>query len=99
MKSEIKVEINNSELILNFFDKCYKDGRIQNESNSILIKKSDDKDLFDLLKDSDGIIARLTNKDVIDGFCRFLVEKNSKGVKLYSMSINCISDQDRFIFF
>ena len=44
MKSEIKVEINNSELILNFFDKCYKDGRIQNESNSIVIKKSDDEE-------------------------------------------------------
>lgn len=99
MKSEIKLELNNRELLSDFLKKSYDVDVIKGNNNSLLIKKSDDKDFYNTLKESDGIVVRVTNKDVIDGFCRFIVEKNSKGIKLYPMSIYCILDDDKWIFF
>ncbi len=99
MKSEIKVEINNKELISDFFKKSYKNGKIHGSDNLLLLKKSDDKDLFNILKDSNKIIVRVTNKDVIDGFCRFVVEKNAKGINFYPISINYLIDHNRWIFY
>jgi hypothetical protein len=99
MKSEIKAELNNNDLLLDFFKKSYKGGKIQGSENSLVVKKSDDKELFNTLKDSDKIIVRITNKDLIDGFCRFIIEKNSRGIKLYPMSIHYIVDHNKWIFF
>lgn len=99
MKSEIKAEINNKDLLSDFLKKSYKDGRIQGPNNSLIIKKSDDKELFNTLKDSNRIVVRITNKDIIDGFCKFIIEKSTKGIKLYPISINYIMDHNRWIFF
>lgn len=99
MKSEIKVELNNRDLLTEFLKRSYKNGKIQGNENLLIVRKSDDKELFNTLKDSDRIVVRITNKDIIDGFCRFIIEKDTKGINLYPISIHYTMDHDRWVFF
>lgn len=97
MKSEIKIEFEDSKDIIEFFEKSYKDGKIKSGCKSLTIKSNNDS--FNSVKSINNGIIRLTNKDVIDGFCRFIISSDGNKIDLFPISINYIIIDNRWVFF
>lgn len=97
MKSEIKIEFEDSKTIIGFFEKSYKDGKIRSGCESLVIESNIDS--FNSLKAINNGIIRLTNRDVIDGFCRFIISSNGNSIELLPISINYIIVDNRWLFF
>lgn len=97
MKSEIKIEFEDSKTIIGFFERSYKDGKIRSGCESLAVDSSTDS--FNSLKTIDNGIIRLTNRDVIDGFCRFIISSDGNKIELVPISINYIIIDNRWLFF
>lgn len=97
MKSEIKIEFEDSKTIIKFFERSYKDGKIRSGCEPLVVDSS--TDLFNSLKTIDNGIIRLTNRDVIDGFCRFIISSDGNKIELIPISINYIIIDNRWSFF
>lgn len=97
MKSEIKIEFENSKRLLQFFTDSYDGGKIKNSQNRLEIEPDDA--IYHSIKTINNGVLRLTNKDVIDGFCRFIISSTDEKIELIPISINYILIDRRWIFF
>jgi hypothetical protein len=97
MKSEVKIEIENTKLLENLFKDSYENGTILDNTKSIVLDKSDD--LYKFFEESHNIIIRVTNKDLIDGFCRFILDLRDDRLVMRPVSINYIEEGEKWIFF
>lgn len=102
IKHEIKVEFSNSELLKNFIQKTYFDeglkGKILNKNCYIKLDESVDDIAYITFKGLNGATAKLTN-EIIDGTMRFIVDETHGEIRLYPISIYCIPEENKYIFY
>jgi hypothetical protein len=97
MKSEIKIEFEDSERLSKFFETSYKNSTIKSRCSPLKIDEVDS--IHKALKSINGGVIRIVNKDVIDGFCRFIISVNGSDMELIPISIHGILIDKRWNFF
>lgn len=103
IKHEIKVEFSNSEALKTIIKKAYFDegqmGKILGKNHFITVDESIDDVAYTIFKGLNSTTAKITNEEVIDGTMRFMIDENSGEIRLYPISIYCIQEEERYIFY
>ena len=103
IKHEIKVEFSNSEALKNIIQKAYFEegqmGKIMGKENYITVNESTDDVAYSIFKGLNSATAKITNEEVIDGTMRFMIDETSGEIRLYPISIYCIQEEERYIFY
>lgn len=101
IKHEIKMEFSNSETIQKVIQKAYFNdgqmGKIKDKTHYLPINEKDD--ICSLLKGLNGSTIKIINEDIIDGNMRFMIDESHGDIRLYPISIYCIKDNDKYIFY
>jgi len=102
IKHEIKVEFSNTEILKNLINKAYFEegylGKIMGKENYIKVDESVDDIAYTIFKGLNGITAKITN-EIVDGAMRFMVDETQGELRLYPISIYCIQEEERYIFY
>ncbi len=102
IRHEIKVEYSNSEVLKKLIEKAYFEegqmGKILSKENYITIDESDDV-THTIFKGLNSVTTKITNEEVIDGTMRFMVDETQGEVRLYPISIYCIKEEGRYLFY
>lgn len=102
IKNEIKVDFSKTEELETLIQKAYfKDGlngKIAGKNHFIKIPKSDDVN-FTIFKDLNNVTAKIHNNDIIDGSMRFVIDETHGDLRLYPISIYCIKENGKYIFY
>jgi len=100
-KHEIKVEFSDNTALENLIEKAYFEegqlGKILGKNNFLQIEESDVVN-YVIFKDLDGATIKITN-EMIDGCIRFMIEEIDGNIKLYPISIYCIKEEGKYIFY
>jgi len=100
MKHEIKIELDNSDLIEELITKTYfannSKGKITNNDMFINVY---DNDIVNhtICKGLHNTTIKVVNEK-IDGFMRFIIDESNNDIRLYPTSIYCIKE-DKYIFY
>lgn len=102
VKNEIKIELSNSETLKSIFEKAYFEegiqGKIIGKNHYITILPENDTD-WTIFKGLNNVTVKITN-EIIDGAARFLIDDtHDTEIRLYPISIYCIKEEDRYIFY
>jgi len=54
---------------------------------------------YTIFKGLNSATAKITNEEVIDGTMRFMIDETSGEIRLYPISIYCIQEEERYIFY
>jgi hypothetical protein len=99
MKSEIKVEFNNKEILNHLIQKAYFDegqkGRLSGQRNFIELTPEIDDILHTIVKGLHNATIKITNQDLIDGTFRFIIEDENDTIKLFPISMFCVIDENK----
>ena len=102
VKHEIKIELEKTEEIRNIIQKAYYEdgfgGKIVGKKHYLLIEKSDDVS-WNLFTGLHNVTVKITNEEIIDGAMRFVIDESEDDIKLYPISIYCIEEDERYIFY
>jgi len=102
VKHEIKVELDKSKEILTLIEKSYFEegmgGKILKKEHFIKIDKEDDVNWV-IFNGLNNATVKISNQDVIDGTMRFVINQTQDEIRLYPISIYCIKEEDRYIFY
>ena len=103
IKHEIKVELKNSESLRTIIEKSYFEegqlGKISSKKNYINVYESEDDVSYAIFKGLNSATTKITNDEVIDGTMRFMIDETNDEVRLYPVSIYCIKENDKYIFY
>lgn len=104
MKSEIKIEFNNTEILNNIIQKCYFEdgqmGKLLGQSNFIEITNEIDDILHTIVKGLNNATIKVTNNEIIEGSLRFIINEEDDTIKLFPISIFCVIDNNnRYSFY
>lgn len=98
-KNEITVEISDNESIEKIIKKSYFEnqpfGKLKGNTNSIEIN---DDLTHSTLKGLNNTTIKVSN-EIIDGSMRFIVEESDENIKLIPISIYCIVENKKYIFY
>lgn len=102
VKNEIKVDYSNSEVLKEVIEKAYFEdgfnGKICGVKNHhIKIEPSDDIN-WTIFKGLNNVTVKITN-DIVDGSIRFIIDDNGEEIKLFPISIYCIKESEKYIFY
>jgi hypothetical protein len=99
MKSEIKIEFSKTETLKNIIEKAYFEegylGKLLNKNNYIEVTESLDDIFFTVVKGLNNATIKVTNNEIIDGSCRFIVDDTGDNPKIYPISMYCIVDDNK----
>lgn len=102
IKHEIKIEYSNSEVLKSLIGKAYFEegymGKILGKNHFIKIDESDDINYI-IFKGLNGVTTRIHNEEVLDGSMRFMIDETQGDIRLYPISIYCIKENDKYIFY
>jgi hypothetical protein len=102
IKHEIKVEFSNTEVLKNLIKKAYFEegymGKITGKENYIKVDESVDDIAYTIFRGLNSVTAKITN-EVVDGAMRFMIDETQGEVRLYPISIYCIEEDGRYIFY
>ena len=102
VKHEIKIELEKTEELRDIIQKAYYDegfgGKILGKKYFIEIEESDDVNWV-IFSGLHNATVKITNEEIIDGTMRFVIDESEKSIKLYPISIYCIKEDDRYIFY
>ncbi len=100
MKNELKIEFDNTEVLLNFIKKAYFEegdrGKLKGK-HSIEIERGDV--IWTILNGMNNLPIRILNSDLVDGSMRFIVDETTGSVRIIATSIYCIIEKDKYIFY
>lgn len=103
IKHEIKVEFSNSEALKTLISKAYFEqgqmGKIMGKENFIKVDETTDEVAYTIFKGLNSATAKITNEEVIDGTMRFMIDETQGEVRLYPISIYCIQEEEKYIFY
>ena len=103
IKHEIKVEFSNSEALKTLISKAYFEqgqmGKIMGKENFIKVDETTDEVAYTIFKGLNSATAKITNEEVIDGTMRFMIDETQGEIRLYPISIYCIQEEERYIFY
>ena len=98
-KNEIIVEISDNESIEKIIKKSYFEnqpfGKLEGNKNSMEIN---DDLTHSILKGLNNTTIKVSN-EIIDGSMRFIVEESVENIKLIPISIYCIVENKKYIFY
>lgn len=101
-KHEIKVEYSNSEVLKGIIEKAYfqegQMGKIISKEHFIKIDESDDIN-HTIFKGLNSVTTKITNEEIIDGSMRFIIDESQGEVRLYPISIYCVKEEEKYIFY
>ena len=101
IKHEIKVEFSNSEAIRKIIQKAYFEnnqmGKIKDKTHYITLNASDN--IHETLNGLNRATVKIINEEVIDGTMRFIIDESHGDLRLYPISIYCIKENDKYIFY
>ena len=102
VKHEIKIELNKTEEIRKIIEKSYCEegfgGKITGKKHFLTIEKSDDIN-YSIFSGLNNVTVKIINEEVIDGTMRFVIDDTEDSIKLYPISIYCVVEEDRYIFY
>jgi hypothetical protein len=102
IKHEIKVEFSNTEALKNLINKAYFEegymGKIMGKEHFIKVDEETDDVSYTIFKGLNSVTAKITN-EIIDGAMRFMIDETQGEVRLYPISIYCIQEEDKYIFY
>lgn len=102
IKHEIKVELKNSEDLKKIIEKAYFEegqmGKIVGKKHFIKIEESDDVN-WTIFNGLNNVTVKITNEEVIDGTMRFVIDETENELRLYPISIYCIKEEEKYIFY
>ncbi len=102
IKHEIKVEYSNSDELKSIIEKAYFEegqmGKIMTKEHFIKIDESDDVN-YTIFRGLNSVTAKITNEEILDGAMRFMIDETQGEVRLYPISIYCIKDDSKYIFY
>lgn len=102
VKHEIKVELNKSEELRKIIDIAYFEegfgGKLIGKKHYISITKEDDIN-WTIFNGLHNATVKIVCEDVIDGTMRFVIDESEGDVRLYPISIYCIKEEERYIFY
>jgi hypothetical protein len=102
VKHEIRVELEKSNEILSLIEKAYFEeglgGKILGKEHYLTIDKEDEIN-WTIFSGLHNTTVKISNTDVIDGTMRFVIDESEEEIKLYPISIYCIKEDDRYIFY
>jgi hypothetical protein len=104
MKSEIKIEFSNIKELKKVIEKAYFEegylGKLLTKNNFVEITPEVDDILYAVVKGLNNATVKITNNDLIDGSCRFIVDDTGDNPKLFPISMYCIVDDNKkYIFY
>jgi len=101
MKNEIKVELKNTDLL----DKLIKESYYDNGQNGKLagqkmfeINEDVDDVFYTVIKGLDRSTIKVTNKQMIDGNLRMIVDESEGVTKVIPVSTYCINENNTYSF-
>lgn len=102
IKHEIKVEYSNSEVLRDLIEKAYFEegylGKILGKNHFITIDESDDIN-HTIFKGLNSVTTKIHNDEILDGSMRFMIDETQGDIRLYPISIYCIKENDKYIFY
>jgi hypothetical protein len=102
VKHEIKVELKSTEEIKKIIEIAYFEeglgGKILGKNHFITITKEDDVN-WTIFNGLHNATVKITNEEIIDGTMRFVIDESEGDIRLYPISIYCIKEEDRYIFY
>jgi hypothetical protein len=102
IKHEIKVELDRPDELKSIIEKSYfgegQMGKILGKNYFITIEESDDIN-FTIFKGLNNATVKVSNCEVIDGNMRFIVDETEGNLRLYPISVYCIKEQEKYIFY
>jgi hypothetical protein len=102
VKHEIKVELTKTEELKSIIEKAYFEeghmGKIIGKKHSLLIEKSDDIN-WTIFNGLNNVTVKIINEEIIDGTMRFIIDESEDELRLYPISVYCIKEQDKYIFY
>ncbi len=102
VKHEIKVELNKTEDLKKIIEMAYFEeglgGKILGKNHYLTISKEDDVN-WTIFNGLHNATVKITNEEVIDGTMRFVIDEENDEVRLYPISIYCIKEEERYIFY
>jgi hypothetical protein len=101
MKHELKLDFTDKDVL----EKCinetyYKNGdrgKISKIKIPLLIEKEDIN--YIILKGLDGMTAKISNQEIIDGTMRVSIEEMEDSIKLIPCSLYCIKEDEKYSFY
>ena len=102
IKNEIKIDFSKTEELEALIQKAYfkegTQGKICRKINFIKIPKSDDVN-HAIFSDLNNVTVKIQNENIIDGSMRFVIDETNGDLRLYPISIYCIKENERYIFY
>jgi hypothetical protein len=104
MKSEIKIEFSNNEELKKIIEKSYFEegylGKLLSNKNFIEVTPEIDDIFYSVIKGLNNATIKVSNNDLIDGSCRFIVDDTGENPKIFPISMYCIVDDNKkYIFY
>ena len=102
VKHEIKVELKSTEEIKKIIELAYFEegfgGKILGKKHFLTVKEEDDVN-WTIFNGLHNATVKITNEEIIDGAMRFVIDESEGDIRLYPISIYCIKEEDRYIFY
>ena len=102
VKHEIKVELKSTEEIKKIIELAYFEegfgGKILGKKHFLTITENDDVN-WTIFNGLHNATVKITNEEIIDGSMRFVIDESEGDIRLYPISIYCIKEEDRYIFY
>ena len=103
VKHEIKVECAATDALRSIIEKAYfiegLAGKIQGKENYMVLTEEMDEVSYTVLKGLHHATIKIINPDIIDGAMRFMVDESNDELRIYPISIYCIKEDEKYIFY
>lgn len=103
MKTDLRIRIDNSDMLKNIFDRAYFDnnlrGKLGNVTNEMLTIEPS-HEYYGILTDLTNMECRIVNDEIISGSAKFIiVSKDENGVYLKPTSLFCVKESEEIYSF
>ena len=103
IKHEIKVECSATDALRGIIEKAYfiegLAGKIQGKENYMVLTEELDEVSYTVLKGLHNATVKIINPDIIDGTMRFMIDESNDDLRIYPISIYCIKEDEKYIFY
>jgi hypothetical protein len=103
VKHEIKVECSATDALRVIIEKAYfiegLAGKIQGKENYMVLTEEMDEISYAVLKGLHHATIKIINPEIIDGTMRFMVDESNDELRIYPISIYCIKEDEKYIFY
>ena len=98
------IEFSNKKELKKVIEKAYFEegylGKLLTKNNFVEVTPEVDDILYTVVKGLNNATIKITNNDLIDGSCRFIVDDTGDNPKLFPISMYCIVDDNKkYIFY